>query len=286
MGRWEAGFKRAGRGARSSLSTGRKIPPGVWPIVTRPRTPCRAYNPSPPETGQGEPSAPCRDCDRRTSPPPNGARMAPSAPVISPLPAPPSSEPTCSAPARSAPAFPRTHSASCRTRSTVGPRSTRDLADAVAAAMKDWALEKGATHYTHLFQPMTGSTAEKHDSFLAPDRRRHGARRVQRQGAGQGRARRLELPLRRHPRHLRGPRLHRLGPDQPGVHPREPQRRDPLSSRPPSCRGPARPSTRRPRCSARWRRSEQVRRCASCKLFGNTATTRSSPPSAPSRNTS
>jgi glutamine synthetase len=42
-------------------------------------------------------------------------------------------------------------------------------ADAVASAMKDWAIEKGATHYTHLFQPMTGITAEKHDSFLSPD---------------------------------------------------------------------------------------------------------------------
>src|SRR3989440_4778090 len=42
------------------------------------------------------------------------------------------------------------------------------IADAVAAAMKDWAIEHGATHYTHLFQPMTGITAEKHDSFLAP----------------------------------------------------------------------------------------------------------------------
>ena len=42
------------------------------------------------------------------------------------------------------------------------------IADAVAAAMKDWALEKGATHFTHLFQPMTGLTAEKHDSFLSP----------------------------------------------------------------------------------------------------------------------
>jgi glutamine synthetase len=35
--------------------------------------------------------------------------------------------------------------------------------------MKDWAIEKGATHYTHVFYPLTGSTAEKHDSFLAPD---------------------------------------------------------------------------------------------------------------------
>jgi glutamine synthetase len=42
------------------------------------------------------------------------------------------------------------------------------LADAVAVAMKDWAMEKGATHYTHWFQPLTGSTAEKHDSFYGP----------------------------------------------------------------------------------------------------------------------
>src|SRR5688572_26376486 len=43
------------------------------------------------------------------------------------------------------------------------------VADAVASAMKDWAIEKGATHFTHLFQPMTGITAEKHDSFIAPN---------------------------------------------------------------------------------------------------------------------
>jgi glutamine synthetase len=43
------------------------------------------------------------------------------------------------------------------------------VADSVAAAMRDWALEHGATHYTHLFQPMTGITAEKHDSFLTPE---------------------------------------------------------------------------------------------------------------------
>ena len=42
------------------------------------------------------------------------------------------------------------------------------LADAVALAMKEWALEKGATHYTHVFQPLTGLTAEKHDSFFSP----------------------------------------------------------------------------------------------------------------------
>ncbi|MFI4876224.1 MAG: glutamine synthetase III, partial [Blastopirellula sp. JB062] len=42
-------------------------------------------------------------------------------------------------------------------------------ADIVASAMKDWAIEKGATHYAHVFYPLTGATAEKHDSFLAPD---------------------------------------------------------------------------------------------------------------------
>jgi glutamine synthetase len=42
------------------------------------------------------------------------------------------------------------------------------IADAVATAMRDWSIEKGATHFTHLFQPMTGLTAEKHDSFMQP----------------------------------------------------------------------------------------------------------------------
>ena len=42
------------------------------------------------------------------------------------------------------------------------------IAESVATAMKDWAIEKGATHYTHWFQPMTGINAEKHDSFIAP----------------------------------------------------------------------------------------------------------------------
>ena len=42
------------------------------------------------------------------------------------------------------------------------------VANAVADAMKEWAVEKGATHYTHWFQPLTGSTAEKHDSFITP----------------------------------------------------------------------------------------------------------------------
>ena len=49
-----------------------------------------------------------------------------------------------------------------------GKRLSREHAEIVADAMKNWAVEKGATHFTHWFQPMTGMTAEKHDSFLSP----------------------------------------------------------------------------------------------------------------------
>lgn len=49
-----------------------------------------------------------------------------------------------------------------------GKAIDKSIADVVAAAMKDWALEKGATHYTHWFQPLTGVTAEKHDAFIKP----------------------------------------------------------------------------------------------------------------------
>ena len=49
-----------------------------------------------------------------------------------------------------------------------GARLNNDVANAVAAAMKDWAVAHGATHFTHWFQPLTGITAEKHDSFISP----------------------------------------------------------------------------------------------------------------------
>ena len=52
---------------------------------------------------------------------------------------------------------------------TEGKELDSSIADIVANAMKDWAIEKGATHYTHWFQPMTGITAEKHDSFISPN---------------------------------------------------------------------------------------------------------------------
>lgn len=50
-----------------------------------------------------------------------------------------------------------------------GAPLTREVANVIANAMKKWAIELGATHYTHWFQPMTGTTAEKHDSFISPD---------------------------------------------------------------------------------------------------------------------
>ena len=49
-----------------------------------------------------------------------------------------------------------------------GKRLDLTVANIVANAMKDWAIEQGATHFTHWFQPMTGITAEKHDSFISP----------------------------------------------------------------------------------------------------------------------
>ena len=51
----------------------------------------------------------------------------------------------------------------------IGKRLPIEHSDIIANAMKDWAVENGATHFTHWFQPMTGVTAEKHDSFISPD---------------------------------------------------------------------------------------------------------------------
>ena len=48
-----------------------------------------------------------------------------------------------------------------------GKELTLEIADVVAHEMKEWAIEKGATHYSHWFQPLTGVTAEKHDSFIS-----------------------------------------------------------------------------------------------------------------------
>ena len=72
-----------------------------------------------------------------------------------------------------------------------------ETADVIAHEMKEWAIEKGATHYTHWFQPLTGVTAEKHDAFIsAPHAERQGADGVFRKRTDQ-RANRMHLPSRR-----------------------------------------------------------------------------------------
>ena len=83
-----------------------------------------------------------------------------------------------------------------------GKRLDDDAARIVANAMKDWAIEKGATHFTHWFQPMTGITAEKHDSFIFSLRRRSGDHGVLRQGARPRRAGCVQLPVRRPARNV------------------------------------------------------------------------------------
>ena len=88
-----------------------------------------------------------------------------------------------------------------------GAPLARHIATPVAAAMKEWAIEKGATHFTHWFQPLTGITAENR-----PRRERRRNTGLFRQGACCWRIGCVELPLRRAEGHVRGTRLHRMGP--------------------------------------------------------------------------
>ena len=81
----------------------------------------------------------------------------------------------------------------------------RETADAVAAGMKKWAIEMGATHYTHWFHPLTEGTAEKHDAFVEHD----GKGGMMEEFAGKLLIQ--QLPERRYPQHLRSPRLLGLG---------------------------------------------------------------------------
>ena len=152
--------------------------------------------------------------------------------------------------------------------------------------MKDWALEKGATHYTHLFQPMTGLTAEKHDSFLAPTGDGHRARRVQRQGTRQGRAGRLaRFPSGGIRATFEARGYTAWDPTSPayilenpnGAHARHPDRVRVLDRRGARQEDPAAPLDG-------GAVSTQAMRIL--RLFGNTTPSRCSPPSAPSRNTS
>ena len=68
------------------------------------------------------------------------------------------------------------------------------MANAVAHAMKDWAISKGATHYAHWFQPLSGITSEKHDSFLEPNHNGTAITKFTGKNPHPGRARRPSFP--------------------------------------------------------------------------------------------
>ena len=99
------------------------------------------------------------------------------------------------------------------------------LADAVAQAMKDWAMEKGATHYTHWFQPLTGSTAEKHDSFYAPAGDGTAIAEFSGKELIQGEPDASSFPTGGIRATFEARGYTAWDPTSPGVHPREPQRR-------------------------------------------------------------
>ena len=151
-------------------------------------------------------------------------------------------------------ACPRTSSSSCRRRSTAARRSTRRWPTRSPRRCASGRMERGATHFTHWFQPLTELDGREARLLLRARGRRHRDRRVLRQGAHPGRARRVVVPDRRHARDLRGARLHRVGPDvaRPSSS-RTPTARC-CASRRRSRRGRARRWTTRSRCCARWTR--------------------------------
>ncbi len=100
------------------------------------------------------------------------------------------------------------------------------VADAVASAMKEWAVEHGATHYTHWFQPLTGITAEKHDSFLSPTSDGKAVLEFSGKELVRGEPDASSFPSGGMRSHLRGARLHGVGSDQPAVAAQERQRDD------------------------------------------------------------
>ena len=92
------------------------------------------------------------------------------------------------------------------------------IAGAVAHAMKEWAISKGATHYTHWFQPMTGVTAEKHDSFISPTQDGKVIMEFSGKELVVGEPDASSFPSGRRARDVRSARLHRVGPDLVCVH--------------------------------------------------------------------
>ena len=121
------------------------------------------------------------------------------------------------------------------------------VANVVANAMKDWAVERGVTHYTHWFQPLTGITAEKHDSFRPRTAARLSSNSAARNSSAASRTLPRSLPAACAPR-LRPAAIRR------GIPPATPLSRTACcASRRRSVPTAAKRSTRRRRCFARWR---------------------------------
>ena len=180
----------------------------------------------------------------------------------------PSSARTSSPPPSSASGCPRPSTSSSRRRSTRARPLDAALADAVASAMKEWALENGATHFTHWFQPLTGSPPR---STTPSTRPRATARR-----SPSSPARSSSRASRTRPRSRPAASARRSRPaaTPPGTRRRRPSSsRTPTArccaSRPRSRRGRARRSTTRSRCCARWTRS-RARPCARCRCSATT----------------
>jgi glutamine synthetase len=134
------------------------------------------------------------------------------------------------------------------------------LADAIAAAMKDWAMEKGATHFTHWFQPLTGSTAEKHDSFYGPTGDGTAIAEFGGKELIQGEPDASSFPTGGIRATFEARGYTAWDPTSPAFILENPNGAYPASP-PPSRRGPARRSITRSRCCARWTRC-RAPRCA------------------------
>ena len=99
-----------------------------------------------------------------------------------------------------------------------GKKLDVEIAPTVAQVIKEWAISRGVTHFTHWFQPQTGLTAEKHDAFLSFDDKRQpmesfaGAQLIQSEPDASS------FPIRRTSRDVGSARLHRVEPGAPGVH--------------------------------------------------------------------